>query len=56
MECPACKYDTTGVANTYTDADKITRRRQCPRCGFRIVTEETIKPKKRKKDVYYDIR
>jgi transcriptional repressor NrdR len=56
MDCPSCKYGDTEILETRADKDKIKRRRQCLRCGFRVTTEEQIKPPKRKKDVYYDIR
>lgn len=44
MDCPFCKYPDTKVIRT-TSADDglaIKRRRECPRCGRRFTTTESI--------------
>ena len=48
MDCPKCKYPSTEILETRQEphGDSIRRRRQCMRCGFRVTTQEIVKPPK----------
>lgn len=51
MDCPGCKYPDLRVTDTrFTGSEIVKRRRECMRCGLRIVTEEQIKNLTKKKD------
>ena len=40
MHCPTCSHDENRVLATKGEADRITRLRQCCRCGKRWKTAE----------------
>lgn len=40
MRCPSCASDTTRVIDARTADEGVRRRRECPSCGERFVTEE----------------
>lgn len=51
MDCPNCKYPDTRVIDTRQSNDNtIKRRRQCMRCGHRVVTEEQVSQPRKKKE------
>ena len=44
MECPSCTYENVSVTDTrHKEPNIIERRRECPRCGLRFVTQEKFK-------------
>jgi transcriptional repressor NrdR len=40
MRCPSCASDSTRVIDARTSDEGVRRRRECPACGERFVTEE----------------
>ena len=44
MKCPACGTRTTRVLDSrlFKDQRSVRRRRTCPKCEYRFVTEETV--------------
>lgn len=50
MDCPSCSYPETRVIESRPEENKIRRRRQCMKCGFRVTTEELIKVPRKKKE------
>lgn len=40
MRCPSCGSDTTRVIDARASAETVRRRRECPACGERFVTDE----------------
>ncbi len=42
MKCPECGYDDSKVIDSRPSENKIRRRRECIKCGFRFTTYEII--------------
>ncbi len=42
MKCPECGYDDSKVIDSRPSENKIRRRRECIKCGYRFTTYEII--------------
>lgn len=52
MMCPVCQCEHTKVIDSRPNDEEVVRRRECPKCGARWITQErllrVIEPKKKR--------